>query len=192
MDLGWSPLLIAFACCVLSTTLAQTQDSSQKRLVFSGVIDGAQSREFPLQDFDVGPSMDRWRTNDDLNVRIEPIAGGLSKLTLTFVIDVNGQSPLGMRGKFFSFRWGKAIGASSTSIHGQFTDRPDLCSELAGMLNSNVLKMKSSISEEIHGPLEVSSSCDPDDIWGTSMEIVLTGDLLGSLVLPVESSPIRK
>jgi hypothetical protein len=57
-------------------------------------------------------------------------SGDFSELTLTFIIDVNGQSLLGMRGKVFSFRWAKAIGASSPSIRGQFTDSPDLCSEL--------------------------------------------------------------
>jgi len=195
MNVSRFRLRITLAACLLSATLSRGQDSPQKRLVFSGVVKGTQCREFPSRVFDLGPSGDRWRTKDDLNVRCDPIVGisnDVSEVTLTFIIDVAGPSSLGMRGKTFNFRWGKALAASFPSIRGQFSNKPDLCTKIAEILNSNALKMKPPFSERVHGPLEVSSTCDPDDEWGTSMEILLTGDLSEFPVAPNQSPAVRK
>jgi hypothetical protein len=177
VNLGWSSLPIAFAFCALLATAAKAQNSPQRQLVFSTLVTEPQCREFPLEDFEIGPSLDRTNSKDLLNVRCESIARGQFALTLTFTIDTNRPSPpRGVRGEVFSFRWGKSMNTPSPAFTGQFTRNPDLCSRLAGLFNSRVLKWMPVASARVDQPPEVSSSCNPDDVWTTSLEIVLTAD----------------
>src|ERR1035438_8518071 len=129
MHLSRSNLPIAFAFCALLATAVRAQNSPQRQLVFSALVTEAQCREFPLEDFNIGPSGDMGNSKDLLNVRCESIARGPFALTLTFSIDINVPSPTGIRGKVFSFRWGKSMNASSPAFTGQFTHNPDLCSK---------------------------------------------------------------
>lgn len=165
MRLRRSNLSIAFAFCALLATAARAQNSPRLQLVFSAPVTEAQCREFPAEDFDIGPSGDRGNSKDLLNVRCESIARGPFVLTLTFSIDTDGPSPTGTRGKVFSFRWGKSMNTSSPAFTGQFTRNPDVCSRLAGLLNSKVLKWMPAASARVHQPPELSSSCNPDDLW---------------------------
>lgn len=167
---------------VLLVTAASAQNGSQKQLVFSGVITEAQCREFPSADFDIEPSGDRSNSKDLLNIRCGLTGHSPLALTLTFTIDLDGPSgPRSVRGEVFSFRWGKSMNGTSPAFTGQFTHDPDLCSRLAGLLNSRVLKLMPETSARVHQIPDLSSSCNGDDFWGTSMEIVLTADYSDSM-----------
>lgn len=172
-------VIVDMMACVLLATVARAQDSLHRQLVFSAPVTQAQCHQFPLEDFDIGPSGDRANSKDLLNVRCEPRAHGPFALTLTFTFDTNGPSgPRGVRGQVFSFRWGKSMNGPSPAFSGQFTHNTDLCSRLTGLLNSKVLKWRA--RREFTRPPELTSSCNPDDVWGTSMEIELTADFPGS------------
>ena len=169
VNLRRSNLFIAFAFCALLATAAKAQNNRPRQLVFSALVTKAQCSEFPLEHFDIAPSGDRGNSKDLLNVRCE------SMLTLTFTIVIDGPSPpRGVRGEVFRFRWGKSVNGPSTSFTGQFTQNPNLCSRLAGLLNSGT--WVPAASAPLRQPPELSSTCEGDDAWGTSMEIVLTAD----------------
>lgn len=181
MNLGWSNLSCAFAFCALLATAARAQNSPHRQLVFSAPVTESQCREFPSADFDLGPSGDRWKSKDLLNVRCGLKGHSPLALTLTFTIDVNGPSgPRGVRGDVFKFYWDKSINAPAHAFAGQFTHNPDLCSRLAGLLNSRVFKLIPEDSARVHQVPELSSSCNGEDLWGTVMEIVLTSDFSDS------------
>lgn len=172
-------VIVEIMACVLLVTVARAQDSLPRQLVFSAPVTKARCHQFLLEDFDIGPSGDRANSKDLLNVRCGPTAHGPFALTLIFTIDTNGPSgPRGVRGQVFSFRWGKSMNGPSPAFSGQFTHNPDLCSRLTGLLNSNALKWRA--RREFTSPPELTSSCNPDDFWGTSMEIELTADFPGS------------
>jgi hypothetical protein len=177
VNLDRSNLPIAFVFCALLATAAKAQKNPQRQLLFSAPVTEARCREFPLEHFDIAPSGDRWNSKDLLNVRCESIARGQFALTLTFTVVIDGPfPPRGVRGEVFRFRWGKSLNTASPALTGQFTRNPDLCSRLAGALNSEVLKWVPAASARVRQPPELSSSCDPDDQWGTSMEVVLTAN----------------
>lgn len=178
LQLKVNVVAVEMAAFALLATVASAQDGVQRQLVFSSPVTQAQCRAFPLEDFDIDPSGDRSNSKDLLNVRCGSTAHGPFALTLTFTKDINGPSgPRGVRGEVFSFRWGKSMNGPSPTFNGQFTHNPDLCSRLIGLLNSNVLKWMPEASARVHQTPELSSSCNPDDFWITSMEIEITADL---------------
>jgi hypothetical protein len=173
---------------VLLTAAVRGQNGPQKQLVFSGVISETQCREFPSADFDLGPAGDRWKSKDLLNVRCGWKGHSPLALTLTFTFDVNLPSgSKGVLGEVFRFYWGKSIKAPLHAFDGQFTHNPDLCSRLAGMLNSKILRFVPEDSAPVRRDPEFSSSCEGEDVWGTVLEIELTADFVDSALI----APIR-
>ena len=166
---------------VLLAIVATAQSSLHRKLVFSAPVTEAQCREFPSADFDLGPAGDRWKSKDLLNVRCGLNGHSPIALTLTFTIDANVPSgPRGVRGEVFRFYWGRSINTPSRAFTGQFTRNPDLCSRLAGLLNSRVIKFIPEDSARVHQIPELSSGCYGEDMLGTVMEIVLTSDFSDS------------
>jgi len=185
----WSLLTLFTLAVVLLATVARAQDRLHRQLTFSSPVTEAQCRQFPSEHFEIGPSGDRWNSKDLLSVRCGstahgplaenfPDIGGRFVLTLTFTINTNGASaPRGVLGEVYSFRWGRSINSPSPSFfRGQFTHNLDLCSRLTHVLNSKVLKWMPDASARVHQPPTLSSSCNPDDLWVTSMEIRVTAD----------------
>jgi hypothetical protein len=167
-------LLIA---CALAPGFAFSQDQAKREYVFRGTVSAAECRELPARRFDIGPSMDRANSQDRLMVQCEP--GNSDKpgsLSLTFTL-VGALQPNDNNTTQYSFRWGRDVGAQRYSTVGQFTRDAQKCTTLVALFQSKVSRTAASASVNIRESPQWTASCNPDDQWGTSMEIVLTGKI---------------
>jgi hypothetical protein len=174
-------LAILLIACALTPGFVFSQDQSKREYVFRGTVSEAECRQLPVLRFDIGPSMDRANSLDRLAVQCEP--GDTDKpgsLSLTFTL-VGEIQPNDNNTKQYSFRWGHLVGVQHYSTVGQFTRDAQKCTTLVALFQSKVSKTAASTSVNIRESPQWTASCNPDDQWGTSMEIVLTGKIGESL-----------
>ena len=174
-------LAILLIACALPAGFAFAQDQPKREYMFRGTVSEAECRALPARRFDIGPSMDRANSQDHLTVQCDP--GDSEKpgsLSLTFTL-VGEIQPNDNNTKQYSFRWGQDFGAEHYSTIGQFTKDAEKCTTLVALFQSKVSKTAASASVNIRESPQWTASCNPDDHWGTSMEIVLTGKIGASL-----------
>ena len=162
-----------FAGCIMFLGLAHAQDRPlMQQIVLSGTVDSATCLAFPADRVFIHPSLDRSQSKDLLILECSPRRqGSFGVVKLTFDLDSKWPSSVVSRMKVFSFRWGE-------ELNGIFTNDPGRCSRLAAVLNSKIMKPAGEVSSPFREQPELSSSCNPDDLSGTSMEIQLTGELV--------------
>jgi hypothetical protein len=151
----------------LVCVLAPAQRQPAKQYVVAGFADGAACHRLPVPQFTILPSGDRSDTGDRLAVKCIP---GL--LSLTFTIDTKVPSALDQN--VYTFRWGASKESGHTFPEGQFTYNEKLCAYLADLFYSTFPNVATSSSEAALEPMHWSATCNPDDQWGTSMEIELS------------------
>jgi hypothetical protein len=169
--------MVLFACLV-AVNAASAQEDARRVFTFSGTVAEKECAQLPGASFEIGPSGDRWKSDDRLEVDCVPWATGrFATLILTFTIfgEVLPAPAGGARN--YTFRWGKAIDRSSPTMVGQFTSHPRRCELVKNLLTTKVSRTPASASEQLRRPATWSASCNGDDAWGTSMEIVLTANL---------------
>jgi len=171
-------LLIAYA---LPSRLAFSQYQPKREYVFRGDVSEAECREFPALQFDIPPSMDRANSKDHLTVRCVPgEEDKSSSLSLIFIIigDTNRNNSSTRQ---FSFRWGQDVGENRDSTVGQFTKDAQKCTAFVALFQSKISKTAAYSLDNLQQSPQWTAGCNPDDRWGTSMEIVLTGKIGESL-----------
>lgn len=152
------------AGCVLMCSFAPAQNQPRKEYAFSGVASETSCRRLPAPSFTIGPSGDRAATRDRLTVKC--VWGTLS---LSFMIDTT--APSAFNQKIYTFRWGESKNSRKDAFKGQFTQNEKLCTALVDLFYSTLPEELSSGSESGLEPMHWSATCNPDDQWGTSMEI---------------------
>jgi hypothetical protein len=175
-------LWLLFIACILLTAPTDAQSESRREYLFSGPLRGADCSVLPAPAFEIGPSLDRADTKDRLAVLCAPgKEDSPAILSLKFTI-IGEQDRSDGELKQYSFRWGKSVNSQPTQMfHGQFTKDSRLCTTIADFLQAHVPATVHSGSENLPASPQWSASCNPDDMWGTSMEIVLTGKVGESL-----------
>jgi hypothetical protein len=166
--------LAVFSCC-------GAQDARRHVFTFSGTVFEDECAKLPLPSFEIGPSGDRWKSEDRLEVKCSPWqAGPYATLSLTFTIvgQILPTPPEGARA--YTFRWGKAIGRPPSSTVGQFTYHPRDCDLIASLFTKKVSQSPTFASDELIRPPVLSVTCNSDDWWVTSMEIVLAANIQNS------------
>ena len=174
-------LAILLIACALAPGFAFSQDRQEREYVFRGTISEAECRDLPALQFDIPPSMDRANSKDHLTVRCVPgkeDKAGLLSLIFIIASDKNRNTS---DTRQYSFRWGQDVGANRYSTVGQFTRDAQKCTTFVALFQSKISKTAASASVNIRESPQWAASCNPDDHWGTSMEIVLSGKIGESL-----------
>ena len=151
----------------LVCVLAPAQNQPATEYVVSGFADEAACHKLPVPSFSILPSGDRSGTKDRLVVKCIP---GL--LSLTFTIDT--KVPSAFDQNIYTFRWGESKVAGHALPEGQFTHNEKLCAALTDLFYSTFSNLATPSPEPALEPRHWSATCNPDDLWGTSMEIELS------------------
>jgi hypothetical protein len=172
--LGTPHKWIALVAGLSIAGMACAQDVPRRVLTFSGTVSEAECADLPMSSFVIGPSGDRYKSGDRLEIRCVPWqAGHFANLSLTFIVvgQVLPSPPGGAR--VYTFRWSKAIDRPVDRMGGQFSMDPKRCERLASLFASKISTTASLTSPKGEKPPVWSAGCYPDDLWGTSMEFRL-------------------
>ena len=159
--------LVAMLFVVLSAALAGAREAEPYQVFYH-----ATAREslcallpgHPLK-FTVPPSLDRWKTQDRLEISCETTSRGAPQVWLKFWLEASAPA------QAFDFRWGQQAGATAGVASGQFATDPALCLKVAGLIEEIARTPPSATLHLINAKL--TAACRPDARWGTSLELHL-------------------
>jgi hypothetical protein len=178
--------ILCVACAQLPSCAAprefpRRQDLPRRTYVFSGAVMQADCEKLPALSFNIRPSMDRADTQDSLTVQCVPKKDHSATLNLIFTITQQAPSTPDRYERRYSFRWGQWKESRGGTSLEQFNRKGEQCKALTDLFKAKVSTTISSTSEHLRQSPQWSVGCWDDAMWGTSMEMYLTGKFHESL-----------